>query len=119
MPYPVRDNPPRAAIVVIEGLAASASPGRSRDEFVTVAVPRGRSHMTSITGSCLCGTLKYEVNGSFVMMMNCHGSMCRKHHGAPFATFAATPIDHFRWVAGEEAVEFYDSSAHGKRGFCP
>ena len=73
----------------------------------------------TISGSCLCGTLKYEVTGPFVMMLNCHCSMCRKHHGAPFATFVATPIDNFRWISGENDVVLYDSSANGKRAFCP
>jgi hypothetical protein len=73
----------------------------------------------AITGSCLCGTLKYEIDGPFVMMTNCHCSMCRKHHGAPFATFTATPFDSFHWISGEDAVVFYESSPQGKRGFCP
>ncbi len=72
----------------------------------------------SIQGSCLCGTLKYEVDGPFTMMMSCHCSMCRKHHGAPFATFAAADLNDFRWLSGETAVRFYASSAEGKRSFC-
>jgi len=51
------------------------------------------------------------------MMMSCHCSMCRKHHGAPFATFAAAPIDGFRWISGEDAVHRYASSSASKRGF--
>ncbi len=73
----------------------------------------------SICGSCLCGTVRYEIDGPFTMMMSCHCSMCRKHHGAPFATFAAAGIDGFRWLSGEDAVQYYASSSHGRRGFCP
>jgi hypothetical protein len=69
-------------------------------------------------GSCLCGTLKYEIDGPFTMMMNCHCSMCRKHHGAPFATFAAAPAAGFRWLSGEDAVASYESSPGSKRSFC-
>jgi hypothetical protein len=72
----------------------------------------------AIKGTCLCGTLKYEIDGPFTMMMNCHCSMCRKHHGAPFATFAAASIDGFRWLSGESAVGEYASSENGKRYFC-
>ena len=72
----------------------------------------------SIQGSCLCGTLKYEIDGPFSMMMSCHCSMCRKHHGAPFATFAAAPLDGFRWLSGESAVKSFASSSHGQRSFC-
>ena len=73
----------------------------------------------SITGSCLCGTLKYEIDGPFTMMMSCHCSMCRKHHGAPFATFAAAPLENFRWISGEHDMQSFASSTHGKRPFCP
>ena len=72
----------------------------------------------TIKGACLCGTLRYEVDGPFSMVMNCHCSMCRKHHGAPFATFAAAPLEGFRWLAGQESVAEVASSAHGKRYFC-
>lgn len=69
-------------------------------------------------GTCLCGTLRYEIDGPFTMMMHCHCSMCRKHHGAPFATFVAAPLSSFRWIAGEEAVAKYRSSEHGTRSYC-
>jgi hypothetical protein len=73
----------------------------------------------SIQGSCLCGTLKYEIDGPFTIMMTCHCSMCRKHHGAPFATFAGAPIDRFRWLSGENEMKSYASSSQGQRSFCP
>jgi hypothetical protein len=72
----------------------------------------------AVKGTCLCGTLRYEIDAPFTMMVNCHCSMCRKHHGAPFATFAAAPIEGFRWLSGESAVREYASSANGKRYFC-
>jgi hypothetical protein len=73
----------------------------------------------SIRGSCLCGTLKYEVDGPFSMMMSCHCSMCRKAHGAPFATFVSAPIGGFRWLSGEKELKHYASSPGGQRSFCP
>lgn len=72
----------------------------------------------AIQGSCLCGTLRYEIDGPFTLMINCHCSMCRKHHGAPFVTFAAAPIESFRWLNGENAVDDYASSPNGTRSFC-
>jgi hypothetical protein len=69
-------------------------------------------------GTCLCGTVRYEVEGPLQMMLHCHCSMCRKHHGAPFATFAAVPFAGFRWKAGEDAITTYQSSERGKRYSC-
>ena len=68
-------------------------------------------------GSCLCGAVQFEA-GPFDSMVHCHCSMCRKHHGAMFATFLGGPGDGFRWLAGEEAVVVYRSSEHGLRPFC-
>ena len=44
--------------------------------------------------------------------------MCRKHHGAAFASFVTVPLSGFRWMAGESALATYQSSAYGKRTFC-
>jgi hypothetical protein len=71
-----------------------------------------------ITGSCFCGTVRYEVTGPFNMMMSCHCSMCRKHHGSPFATYVSAPIAHFRWLSGEDSLLRYKSSAQGTRESC-
>lgn len=70
-------------------------------------------------GTCLCGTVRYEIDGPFSLMLNCHCSMCRKHHGAAFATFVAAPLGGFRWISGQDAVQTYASSAQGHRFFCP
>src|SRR5262245_24473366 len=91
---------------------------RTRDSrALHVRTTRGRKVMAT-QGSCLCGTLRYEIDGPFSMMMNCHCSMCRKHHGAPFVTFAAAPLAGFRWLSGESAIVDYQSSPNGKRSFC-
>ena len=70
-------------------------------------------------GSCLCGDLRYETAGPFDLMAHCHCSMCRKHHGAMFATFLSAPLEGFRWISGQEQVVVYRSSDQGHRPFCP
>jgi len=69
-------------------------------------------------GTCLCGAVQYEFTQPLTMMMHCHCSMCRKHHGASFATFVAAPLSAFRWIAGEDAVARYKSSEQGVRSYC-
>lgn len=51
-------------------------------------------------GVCLCGAIRYEFTEPFHAMVHCHCSMCRKHHGAPFATFAVAALESFRWLRG-------------------
>jgi hypothetical protein len=69
-------------------------------------------------GACLCGTVRYELDGPLTMMMHCHCSMCRKHHGAPFATFVAAALSGFRWLGDEDAIAEYASSEQGVRSHC-
>ena len=35
-----------------------------------------------IRGSCLCGGVRYEIDGQIGPALNCHCSMCRKATGA-------------------------------------
>jgi hypothetical protein len=72
----------------------------------------------TISGRCLCGAIRYQVDGPVSMMIHCHCSMCRKHHGSAFATFVAAPLIGFRWAAGEDGVAVYQSSEKGRRPFC-
>ncbi len=64
-------------------------------------------------GRCLCGALRYQIDGPFVDMLHCHCSMCRKHHGTPFATWAAAPIAGFRWLS--DTIEPRDLPLLGAR----
>ena len=69
-------------------------------------------------GSCLCGDVTWEIDGPLSMLVNCHCTICRKAHGAGFATFAAVPAGSFRWTGGKDKVVRYKSSPNGNRGFC-
>lgn len=59
-----------------------------------------------ITGSCLCGDLRYAA-ASPTHMMNCHCTRCRLSRGAPYATNLFTRKDDFEWLSGAELVEEY------------
>lgn len=72
-----------------------------------------------IQGACLCGEVRWRFEGALSSMSHCHCSMCRKNHGAAFATYAVAPLGGFHWVAGESLVRTYRSSAKGVRAFCP
>ena len=71
-----------------------------------------------IRGSCLCSTVRWSFDGAFDRMTHCHCEMCRKAHGAPFATYAMGSVEHFRFDQGEEAVTRYESSPGFVRAFC-
>ena len=44
--------------------------------------------------------------------------MCRRQHGAAFATYAAFDTAEFSWVSGESLVETYEAPTGGGWCFC-
>lgn len=69
-------------------------------------------------GQCLCGEIKYEVAKIEPRVGHCHCSMCRKFHGAAFATLGEALIENFRWIAGEELLKTYLAENGTRRQFC-
>lgn len=72
----------------------------------------------AIGGSCLCGAVRYEITGPLNGAGHCHCSMCRKAHGAAFATWTFIDPAQFRWTAGTGDVGRYASSPGNERCFC-
>ena len=70
------------------------------------------------SGSCLCGDIAFVVDGPIEHVDQCHCSMCRKAHGAAFATFGGAAPERFRMLRGESLVRSYRSSPIGRRHFC-
>ncbi len=71
-----------------------------------------------IQGGCQCGKVQYEAKSAISDLSHCHCLMCRKLHGAAFATFAGVARDTFRWSAGEDVLKTYPSSDTSDRLFC-
>jgi len=69
-------------------------------------------------GSCLCEGIRYEIGASVEDMTNCHCGMCRKAHGAAYATFVTARGKDFRYTQGEDLVQSYPSSPTLVRAFC-
>jgi len=72
----------------------------------------------SLRGSCLCGGIRYEIEGTLGRVVNCHCSMCRKATGAAFRTRAAVASADFHWRAGADLLARYRSSPGEERTFC-
>ncbi len=71
-----------------------------------------------ISGSCLCGQVRYEVDGELGGLVHCHCRTCRKAHGSAFSSVAAVPKASFRWVTGEALLKSFESSPGKFRSFC-
>ncbi|MEX0286612.1 MAG: GFA family protein [Paracoccaceae bacterium] len=71
-----------------------------------------------ITGQCLCGSVSWQAEGPFTRMNHCHCSMCRKAHGAAFASFTSSPVEGFSWTSETATIQQYTSSPDFVRAFC-
>jgi hypothetical protein len=71
-----------------------------------------------LKGGCLCGGIRYEVNGAPEAMGYCHCSRCRKSGGASVGTFLALQADQLRVVQGSELLRTYRSEGFADRSFC-
>ena len=70
------------------------------------------------TGSCLCGEVRWRVSGPIEQVKHCHCSMCRKLHGAPFATYGRVRAADFELETGADQCVEYASSPGDTRAFC-
>jgi hypothetical protein len=71
-----------------------------------------------LVGSCLCGSVAYEVDAPAGPIVHCHCRTCRKAHGSAFSSVASVPREKFRWTRGEEILTDFESSPGKFRRFC-
>lgn len=69
-------------------------------------------------GSCLCGVVRFEIDEFLPEIGHCHCSMCRKFHGAGYATIAGVARSKFRWTGGKDALKGYTAPNGTTRSFC-
>jgi len=62
---------------------------------------------TRLSGSCLCGAVKYEATGEPQRFVHCHCSRCRKATGAGHASNLFLQPGSLRWLAGAERIRSF------------
>jgi hypothetical protein len=74
----------------------------------------------SKSGSCLCGSVVYEIVGNLGVFQYCHCSRCRKFTGSAHASNLLVSPQQFRWLKGESLVGVYapKETKHFATSFC-
>ena len=62
-----------------------------------------------VAGSCLCGRVRFEIDGPLTPIQLCHATRCRKATGSAFATELAADASHLRWISGEDLVTVFEA----------
>jgi hypothetical protein len=69
-------------------------------------------------GSCLCGAVKYEIDGRISPIWLCHCSKCRRSTGSAFHASAVCGPEAFRWISGEDGIKEYEDTPGYRVRFC-
>jgi len=72
----------------------------------------------TLTGGCLCGRIRYEIEGKPRFMYQCYCGKCRAASGASFVTNIIVDTAKFTITAGKEGLAAYESSPQKFRHFC-
>lgn len=71
-----------------------------------------------LKGKCQCGAVQYQVDGDLVEFSHCHCSICRRLHGAAFATFVGAKSGDFQVLQGQDNIKRYGFSENSDSAFC-
>lgn len=62
---------------------------------------------TTLKGSCLCGTVTFEVTGEPLRFYHCHCSRCRKVTGTGHASNMFLQPAALKWLSGDEQIRAF------------
>ncbi len=62
---------------------------------------------TTLRGSCLCGSVQYEISGEPAKFYHCHCQRCRKATGTGHASNLLLKPGTIKWLQGEELIKLY------------
>lgn len=76
--------------------------------------------MTKFTGSCLCGSVRYECSAPPIVMGNCHCRDCQRATGSAYASAVLVPQSEVTIIGDVKYYEVIgDNGSIVGRGFCP
>jgi hypothetical protein len=75
--------------------------------------------VAEVSGSCLCGGVRFEVELPFRRANYCHCSRCRKHSGMYAGGQGRVPRERFRLLSGDELIRVYrPAEGAAVKAFC-
>jgi hypothetical protein len=74
--------------------------------------------MAALTGSCLCGGVRFEVEQPFVRVSACHCESCKKISGGVGTSSGLARTEDIRIVQGEDLLTTYQPGEGSAKTFC-
>ena len=64
--------------------------------------------LEGVQGSCLCGSIRFELLGKINGFYFCHCMRCRRSTGSAHASNIFTDPENIRWLTGQELIKRYE-----------
>jgi hypothetical protein len=74
--------------------------------------------VTVLQGSCLCGGVRFEVDGEFEPRSYCHCTSCKRLSGGAATANGRARSDSIRITSGEELLRTYTPEGGSAKTFC-
>lgn len=74
--------------------------------------------LTVVTGSCLCGGVRFSIDAPLAPIQLCHCAQCRKAQGTAFAANTPVSATAVQWLAGTDLLTAFAASPGKARVFC-
>ena len=85
---------------------------------ITVILLEGLCTMSTLSGSCFCGEVKFEVNGAPAAMGYCHCESCRRWSAGPVNAFSLWKPESLKITHGAASVGTYNKTPISYRKWC-
>ncbi|PLY00482.1 MAG: aldehyde-activating protein [Desulfuromonas sp.] len=72
----------------------------------------------NLKGSCLCGTIKYQLTERPRSVANCHCNTCKKLTSGAFQTVALVREQGFELIEGQDNLSTFEISGRARKHFC-
>ena len=72
----------------------------------------------SMSASCHCGAVRFEVTEDFSAVRICHCTTCKKLSGGAGTTNGRARTDTIRVIAGEDLIRTYQPDEGSSKSFC-
>ena len=70
------------------------------------------------TGGCLCGGVRFALEGELQPIQLCYCAECRKAQGGPVASNIPVDAGAFKLLSGADLLREFESSPGKQRVFC-
>lgn len=83
-----------------------------------MSAPRPPSQAHPLTGSCLCGGIRFEITGPFTEALYCHCTHCQHRTGTGYSVGGRVGREDLRVISGRDLISGFTPPGGVVKVFC-